>query len=81
MNYLDDAKYLLDLLTKNKLLDAEQVKTFTLKKEQQRQLLLRKIGGRRTENHKKSSLSQPDAFDVLVSLQFVIPGKKNQVLS
>ena len=81
MNYLDDEKYLLDLLTKKKLLDAEQVKTFTLKKEQQRHQILRKVGGRRAHDRKKSSLTQPDAYDILVSLQFVIPGKKNQVLT
>ncbi len=44
MNYLDDEKYLLDLLTRNKLLTPEQVKIFSMKKEPQRQLLLRKIG-------------------------------------
>ena len=81
MNYLEDEKYLLDLLTRNKLLNAEQVKTFILKKEQQRHLLVRKIGGRRADDRKRSSLSQPDVFDILVSLQFAIPGKKKQVLS
>ena len=81
MNYLEDEKYLLDLLTRNKLLNAEQVKTFILKKEQQRHLLVRKIGGRRADDRKGSSLSQPDVFDILVSLQFAIPGKKKQVLS
>jgi general secretion pathway protein E len=81
MNYLEDEKYLLDLLTRNKLLNAEQVKTFILKKEQQRNLLFRKIGGRRADDRKGSPLSQPDVFDILVSLQFAIPGKKKQVLS
>ena len=81
MNYLEDEKYLLDLLTRNKLLNAEQVKTFILKKEQQRHLLFRKIGGRRADDRKGSPLSQPDVFDILVSLQFAIPGKKKQILS
>ena len=81
MNYLEDEKYLLDLLTRNKLLNAEQVKTFILKKEQQRNLLFRKIGGRRADDRKRSPLNQPDVFDILVSLQFAIPGKKKQVLS
>jgi general secretion pathway protein E len=81
MNYLEDEKYLLDLLARNKLLNAEQVKTFILKKEQQRNLLFRKIGGRRADDRKGSPLSQPDVFDILVSLQFAIPGKKKQVLS
>ena len=81
MNYLEDEKYLLDLLTRNKLLNKEQVKTFVLKKEQQRHLLIRKLGGRRADDRKRSSLNQPDAFDILVSLQFEIPGKKKQVLS
>jgi len=81
MNYLDDEKYLLELLTRRKLLDAEQVKTYTLKKDQQRQLLIRKIGGRRADDRKKSPLSQPDVYDILVSLQFVISGKKDQILT
>jgi len=81
MNCLDDEKYLLDLLTKNNLLTEEQVQTFTLKKEQQRQLLIRKLGGRRADDRRRSALSQPDIVDILVSLQFVIPGRKNQVLS
>jgi len=81
MNYLDDEKYLLGLLSGNNLLTPEQVNTFALKKEQQRQLLLRKLGGRRANDHRKSPLSQPDVVDILVSLQFVIPGRKTQILS
>jgi general secretion pathway protein E len=81
MNYLDDEKYLLDLLTSNNLLTTEQTNTFTLKKEQQRQLLIRKLGGRRAHDRRKSPLSQPDVVDILVSLQFVIPGRKNLILT
>jgi len=81
MNYLDDEKYLLGLLTQNSLLTPEQVNIFTLKKEQQRQLLVRKLGGRRSNDQRRSPLSQPDVVDILVSLQFVIPGRKNQVLT
>jgi hypothetical protein len=33
MNFLDNEKYLLDLLTGNKLLTPEQVKIFSMKKE------------------------------------------------
>jgi len=81
MNFLDDEKYLLELLIKDKLLASEQVKTYTLKKDQQRQLLVRKYGGRRADDAKKSPLNQPDVVDILVSLQFVIPGTKNRMLS
>jgi len=81
MNYLDDEKYLLDLLTKNSLLSQEQVQTYVLKKEQQRQLLVRKLGGRRADDRKRSPLNQPDVVDILVSLQFEIPGRKSQVLT
>jgi general secretion pathway protein E len=81
MNYLDDEKYLLGLLSRNNLLTAEQANTFALKKEQQRQLLIRKIGGRRSNDHRQSSLSQPNVVDILVSLQFVILGRKTQILS
>jgi len=81
MNYLDDEKYLLDLLTSNNLLTTEQTNTFSMKKEQQRQLLVRKHGGRRAHDRRKSPLSQPDVVDILVSLQFVIPGGKNLILT
>ena len=40
MNFLDDEKYLLDLLTQNNLLTPEQEKTYSMKKEAQRQILL-----------------------------------------
>jgi general secretion pathway protein E len=81
MNYLNDEKYLVRLLTNNKLLAKEQVKVFRQKKEQQRQRLLRKIGGRRTNDRKRSALNQPDLVDILVSLRFEIQGKKKQVLT
>ncbi len=82
MNFLDNEKYLLDLLTGNKLLTPEQVKIFLMKKEPQRQLLLRKLGsGRRADDRRKTPLNQPDVVDIIVSLQFEIPGSKNQGLS
>ena len=81
MNILDDEKYLLDLLIRNKLLTPEQVKSFLLKKEPQRQLLFRKLGGRRADDSRKTALNQPDVVDIIVSLQFEIPGRKNQGLS
>jgi general secretion pathway protein E len=81
MNFLDNEKYLLDLLTRKKLLTSEQVKTFSMKKEPQRQQLIRKLGGRRGNDRRKSPMSQPDVVDIIVSLHFEIPGKKAQVLS
>jgi general secretion pathway protein E len=81
MSYLDNEKKIIGLLVKNKLLSEEQLKMFSLKKEQQRQLLLRKIGGRRTNDRKRSALNQPDLVDILVSCRFEIPGKKTQVLT
>jgi general secretion pathway protein E len=81
MNFLDDEKYLLDLLTQNNLLTPEQEKTYSMKKEAQRQILLRKTGGRRTADRRKASISKPDVVDIIVSLQFQIPGRKNQGLS
>jgi len=81
MNFLDDEKYLLELLSKNHLLNPEQVKTYVLKKEQQRQLLVRKLGGRRADDRRRSPLNQPDVVDILVSLQFEIPGKKSLLLT
>jgi general secretion pathway protein E len=82
MNFLDNEIYLLDLLTGNKLLTPEQVKIFSMKKEPQRQLLLRKLGsGRRADDRRKTPLNQPDVVDIIVSLQFEIPGRKNQGLS
>ena len=81
MNFLDDEKYLLDLLTRNKLLTPEQENTYSLKKEAQRHILIRKTGSRRTEDRRKASFNQPDVVDIIVSLQFQIPGRKNQGLS
>jgi general secretion pathway protein E len=74
-------KYITELLVKSDLLAPEQVQTFVLKKEQQRQLMLRKLGGRRVDDRRRSPLNQPDVVDVLVSLQFEIPGRKKQILS
>jgi general secretion pathway protein E len=59
----------------------EQVKTFTLKKDQQRQFLVNKLGGRRANDTRRSQLNQPDVVDILVSLQFEIHGKKAQALT
>ncbi|MDX1776920.1 MAG: GspE/PulE family protein [Desulfobulbales bacterium] len=81
MNFLDDEKYLLNLLTRNNLLTPEQVKTFSMKKEPQRQLLVRKRGGRRADDKKRSPLHKPDVVDIIVSLQFEVPGKKALALS
>ena len=81
MNILDDEKYLLDLLGRNGLLSPEQVKTYAMKKEPQRQLLLRKLGGRRADDYRRSALNQPDVVDIIVSLQFEIPGRKNGALT
>ena len=81
MSYLDNETTIIGLLVKNKLLAKEQLKTFRLKKDQQRQRLLRKIGGRRSSDSKRSALIQPDLVDILVSLRFEIPGKKGKVLT
>ncbi len=81
MSYLDDETKIIGLLVNRKLLSKEQLKTFRLKKDQQRQLLLRKIGGRRTSDRRRSALNQPDQVDILVSLRFELRGKKGQFLT
>ncbi|MCK5481425.1 MAG: type II/IV secretion system protein, partial [Gammaproteobacteria bacterium] len=81
MSYLDDETKIIGLLVNNKLLSKKQLQTFRLKKDQQRQLLLRKSGGRRTNDRKRSALNQPDLVDILVSLRFEISGKKGQFLT
>jgi general secretion pathway protein E len=81
MNFLDNEKYLLNLLVQNKLLTAEQLETYSLKKSTQRHLLQRKRGGRNTEESRKSPLDELDVVDTLVSLQFAVAGKKKQVLT
>jgi general secretion pathway protein E len=81
MTFLDNEKYLLDLLVGSKLLTPEQVETYSLKKGVQRQLLQRKLGGSRAGVGKRSPLDQPDVVDILVSLQFGVAGKKKQVLT
>ncbi|MBW2521308.1 MAG: type II/IV secretion system protein, partial [Deltaproteobacteria bacterium] len=81
MTFLDNEKYLLDLLVDSKLLTPEQVEAYSLKKGAQRQLLQRKLGGSRAGVGKRSALDQPDVVDILVSLQFGVAGKKKQVLT
>ena len=81
MSYLDDETKIIGLLVKNKLLSKKQLQTFRLKKDRQRQLLLRKIGGRRTNDRKRSALNQPDLVDILVSLRFEMEGKKGKILT
>jgi general secretion pathway protein E len=81
MSYLDNEKAIIGLLTRNKLLSKEQLKMFRLKKEQQRQLLLRKLGGRRSNDRKRSALTQPDLVDIMVSFRFEMPGRKGQLLT
>ena len=81
MQYLDNESYLLDLLTKSRLISSDQRGLVTLKKDQQRQLLLRNRQKTRGPSGQKQEPEQPDMVDVIISLHLEIPGKTRLILS
>ena len=76
MQYLDNEPYLLDLLTGSRLISSEQRSLITLKKDQQRQLLLRNRQRIKGPDGQKQEPEQPDMVDVIVSLHLEIPKTK-----
>ncbi len=80
MHYLDDETYLLDLLARQHLIVPEQKKMLVLKKEQQRQVLRRKLrdaGGAKIGEQEQAV----DLVDVIVSLNLLLPGSKVDFLT
>ena len=81
MNYLDDESYLLELLTRKRLITAEQRQTISRQKEQQRQILLNRRGGRRATDPQKSGPTNFNLLEIIVSLNLEIPGKNARLLT
>ncbi|MFZ5758993.1 MAG: GspE/PulE family protein [Thermodesulfobacteriota bacterium] len=80
MHYIDNPSYLLDLLLRQRLISPEQEKMVALKKEQQRQVLLRAL--RDSEKGRKGRIEdEVDLVDVIVSLNLLVPGQQNVALS
>ena len=65
MHYLDDESYLCDMLLKKRLISSEQRKLIFLKKDQQRQYLIRKQRGD-TPGLKQGEYEKPDMVDIIV---------------
>ena len=77
MQYLDNENYLLDLLIRQRLINAEQQKMITLRKEHLRHNLMRKkrdqgLAGKQGENR------TVDLVEIIVSQGLEIPGRKNE---
>ncbi len=77
MQLLNDEQYLLDLLFRNKLIDSEQRKMISLKREQQRQNLMMKM---RDQGLDKSEM-RIDLVDIILSFNLEIPARKGDFLS
>ena len=77
MQLLNDEQYLLDLLFRNKLINVEQRKMISLKREQQRQNLMMKM---RDQGVDKSDM-RIDLVDIILAFNLEIPDKNGEVLS
>ena len=71
MQLLNDEQYLLDLLFRNQLINVEQRKMISLKREQQRQNIMMKM---RDQGIDKSDM-RIDLVDIVLSFNLEIPGK------
>jgi general secretion pathway protein E len=72
---------LLDLLSRKQLITVEQHKLITLKKNQQRQVLLKQMHHRRNADKKREDEVEPDFIDIIVSFNFEMAGEKFQTLT
>ncbi|MFH1215210.1 MAG: GspE/PulE family protein [Pseudomonadota bacterium] len=80
MQFIDNPVYLLGLLVRQKLISLEQEKMVALKKDQQRQVLLRAL--RDQEKGRKGKVEDVvDLVDVIVSLNLFVPGQQNVTLT
>jgi len=80
MQYLDNETYLLDVLVRRRLLSADQLKLIILKKEQQRQTLMRDIRDHE-RGRKRKYAPDVDLVDILVSLNLELLSRKNEFLT
>ncbi len=81
MPYLDNEDYLLKLLSGRKLISSEQRKLISLRKDQQRYKLLQDRQGRRPTGIERQFPGNPDLVDIIVSLNFEVPGNAEQMLT
>lgn len=81
MQHLNDEFYLLDLLLKNRLISSDQRTLILLKNDKQCQTLRRRQGGRRAGDGKARIDTAPDLLDLILSLNFEIPGHGARVLT
>ncbi len=81
MTQLNDEKYLLDLLQRNRVLTPEQRSFVENRKAQQRQLLLRQHSVLRKSDAGREQDESLSFVDIIVSLNLELPGKKGQVLT
>ncbi|MBI5556977.1 MAG: type II/IV secretion system protein [Deltaproteobacteria bacterium] len=80
MQYLDNETYLLDVLVRQGLMSAAQQKMVILKKEQQRQTLMR-LARDQERGRKRKYKSEIDLVDIIVSLNLELPGRTNEFLT
>lgn len=80
MQYLDNETYLLDVLVRLRLISPDQLKLVILKKELQRQMLMRDIRDQE-RGRKQKYAREVDLVDILVSLNLELPGRKNEFLT
>ncbi|MBU0909169.1 MAG: Flp pilus assembly complex ATPase component TadA [Proteobacteria bacterium] len=80
MQYLDNETYLLDVLVRQGLMSNEQQKLVIVKKELQRQVLIRIIRDQE-RGRKRKYIREIDLVDIIVSLNLELLGRKNEFLT
>ncbi len=78
---LNDEKYLLELLARNRLITPEQRFFVESHKAQQRQLLLKQHSARRKSDTGKERDESLNFVDIVVSMNLELSGKKGQLLT
>jgi len=74
-------QFILAFLTKSKLVSDEQRNIISLRKNQQRQAILRQQQQQRGTDKKDFTVVQPDFIDIIASFNLEIPGENSQVLT
>ncbi|MHB1349915.1 MAG: GspE/PulE family protein [Desulfobulbaceae bacterium] len=76
-----NSEALLDLLCEEKLMTEEQRRFVLQQRDKQRQSLLRKYGGRRRDDPRRTQAPEPDILDIITSLRLEIRGDKSKILT